>query len=178
MFLLVNPPIWPVANKIRIWLNYLAPISTLALTIFLNLLQMFTPFQKTIWNTGLFDLIGLDEIWIFAFLNPYFFIPYYIYMSFVPQVNWWFLGLLIVGVLSGILYFVFVFKGVRDDTLYVWPQHVMMILSFFLASWGNWIAGLIMSQQLVFVSILGDDPIWKTSRSRKKANKVVEERAF
>ena len=81
------------------------------------------------------------------------------------------IGYMIVQILSGVIYFIpklGPFQGVKDDDIYVWPEHIMLIVCASMASFTSWywIGGGIMWLQFLMVSILGSNPIWEADKQR------------
>ena len=64
------------------------------------------------------------------------------------------------GAASGVLYFVFCFKAIKDKDL-TSMMHIMLLVCVGLAYVGLWYAGLAITAQFIIVGILSDTPLWK-----------------
>ena len=142
--------IWEPANDIRKKLNLITPIVTIA-TAFLWLIPLsrtVSPFEQLF--TSLFSL--------FSPATPF-------------AGRGWIISEMILGIVAGVLYLIpklGPYMGIKNDEVYLWPDHIMMIVCTVLAWWGSfyYIGGALMSVQCLMVIILGSDPIWEVAKTK------------
>lgn len=144
--------VWEFADDVRQKLNWIAPIAAIGFSILYYL--MFT-----VWLPYGYSYYGsYMDIFYLIYAPIYFF-----FIRMAPPINVYAISSMVIGIAAGILYFVTVFKGVAENKLRVWPEHVMMLVTAILASWGSYWGAIVMFAQFVLVWFLGTNPIWEVS---------------
>jgi hypothetical protein len=141
--------VWEFADDVRQKLNWIAPILTIGLSILYYLMfEIWLPYGYNYYG-GTLDIFYL----IYAPV-------YYFFIRMAPPIDVYAITSMVIGISAGVLYFATVFKGVANNKLRIFPEHIMMLIVSIMASWGSWWSSIIMFSQFLLVWFLGSYPIW------------------